>query len=316
MKLHNLRDFIAVARAGSIHQAARELQLSQPALTKSIRQLEKELGTPLFDRTAKGAALNQMGRRFLLRAETAANELSRGRDELTQLMGARGGRVAFAVSGTPSLLFLAGALKAFRQRYPLAQVRIVEGLLPVMLPELRDSRIDFVMAPRPARSLGKEYAVTPVFSHKRAVVGGVHHPLRRARSLADLVDAEWILTAAAGPRAIEFDEVFSLRGLRVPAARVQCESLMALVSLLANTELLALLPEDWIRTPLTARVLTKFPIDDEIDGPDICMIRREGLPLTPAAEAFSDALLREAEYLRPRPSAARSRPERGTRAKS
>ena len=69
MKLHNLRDFIAVARTGGVRAAARELGLSQPALSKSIRQLEQELGMPLFDRTARGATLNSFGRSFLIRAQ-------------------------------------------------------------------------------------------------------------------------------------------------------------------------------------------------------------------------------------------------------
>lgn len=296
MKLHNLRDFIAVAKAGSIHQAARDLGLSQPAVTKSIRQLEKVLGTPLFERSARGVALNAMGRKFLMRAEVAANELSRGRDELAQSMNGQGGQVALAVSGTPSLLFLPYALKTFRRRYPLAQVRIIEGLLPVMLPELREGKLDFVIAPKPVKALGKEFAIKSVFRHRRVVVGRRNHPLQDATSLSDLLDAEWVSTGAAGPRKVELDDVFRSRGLRVPKADVQCESPFALISLIANTDLLALLPEQWVQAPVTAQFLTKLPIDESINCPDLCMIRREGLPLTPAAETFSDALLREAEH--------------------
>ncbi|AZG06928.1 LysR family transcriptional regulator [Pigmentiphaga sp. H8] len=297
MKFNQLRDFVAVARAGSIHQAARDLGLSQPALTKSVRQLEKELGTPLFQRTAQGAVLNEMGRRFLRRAEVAANELSRGQDEVSQLLGSQGGRVALALSATPSLLFLPNALKVFRRSYPHAEVRIVEGLLPVMLPELRDSQLDFVLAPEPAKSLGSEFAVSPMFGHRRAVVCRKGHPLGGARSLAELVDADWVLTGAAGPRSSELDDVFRSRELPVPRADIQCESLMALVSLLANTDLIALLPEPWLVANVTAELLMKLDLDDEIGAPAICLIQRKDLPLTPAAEAFSNALHREAEYL-------------------
>ncbi|WP_296556685.1 LysR substrate-binding domain-containing protein [Pigmentiphaga sp.] len=302
MKFNQLRDFVAVARAGSIHQAARDLGLSQPALTKSVRQLEKELGTPLFQRTAQGAVLNEMGRRFLRRAEVAANELSRGQDEVAQLLGGQGGRVALALSATPSLLFLPNALKVFRQSHPLAEVRIVEGLLPVMLPALRDSQLDFVLAPEPAKSLGGEFAVSPMFAHQRAVVCRKGHPLSDVRSLAGLVEADWVLTAAAGPRSSELDDVFRSRELPVPRANVQCESLMALVSLLANTDLIALLPEPWLMANVTAGLLTKLDLDDEIGAPAICLIQRKNLPLTPVAEAFSNALHREAEYLRSRVS--------------
>lgn len=164
MKLNQLRDFLAVAESGSIHQAARTLNVSQPALTKSIRQLEKDLGAPLFERSTKGAVLNPLGYTFLARVRLVANELERARDEVGQLLGRGGGRVSLATSGTPSMLFLPSALKQFRRRFPDAQIRIVDGLLPVMLPELRDGQIDFAMAPKPAQSLGKGYLVTPNLS--------------------------------------------------------------------------------------------------------------------------------------------------------
>jgi DNA-binding transcriptional LysR family regulator len=296
MKLNQLRDFLAVAESGSIHQAARTLNVSQPALTKSIRQLEKDLGAPLFERSTKGAVLNPLGYTFLARVRLVANELERARDEVGQLLGRGGGRVSLATSGTPSMLFLPSALKQFRRRFPDAQIRIVDGLLPVMLPELRDGQIDFAMAPKPAQSLGKGYLVTPIYANKRAVVGRRLHPLRHARSLAQLVDAHWILTGAAGARDTEFEALFRSHRLPIPRADVLCESLIALVSLLAESDLLALLPEQWVKSPLTSKLLERIPVREEIDAPDICLIRREGLPLTPAAEAFSDALLREAGY--------------------
>lgn len=305
MKLHQLRDFIEVARSGSIHQAARNLKLSQPALTKSIRQLEKDLGTPLFDRTARGAVLNSIGIAFLAHAELAANELSRGKDEIVQLLGDQGGKVAVALSGTPSMLFLPGALKTFRRRFPLANVRIVEGILPVMLPGLRDGSLDFAMAPRPGISLGKEFSVTPVFTNRRVVVGRYHHPLRNARSLADLQEAEWVSIGAAGPHAEAFEAPFRAGGLQPPRANIRCESLIALVGLLANTDMLAFLPEQWTESSVTSKILCKLPVNEEIPAPDICLIRREGLPLTPAAELLSDALIREAGYLQPKEAPAR-----------
>ncbi len=298
MKLHQLRDFIAVARSGSIHQAARDLNAAQPALTKSIRQLEKMLGTPLFERTARGTVLNAFGKRFLARAELATNELNRGKDELEQLLDGKGGHVAMALSGTPSMLFLSNALKTFRRRYPEAQVRIVDGQFPLMLPGLRDGTLDFAMGPFPSQSLSKEFNIEPVFTGTQTVVGRRNHPLCGASSLADLVGAEWILTGAAGPRATEFEQQFRNNGLPIPRADVKCESLLALVSLLSSSDLLAFLPEQWAGSPLTSHALSEIRVRENISAPRICMIRREGLPLTPAAEAFANALIREAGQLR------------------
>ena len=296
MKFHNLRDFIAVARMGGVRPAARDLGLSQPSLTKSIRQLERELGMPLFDRTAKGAVLNAFGHSFLVRAQLAANELKRGEDELHQMAGSSGGSVAAAVSGLPCLQLLPGALRVFRRRYPQARVRIVEGVYAVMLSELRTNALDFALAPQPTRPLGGEFVVESLFQDRCVVVGRKGHPLRGAKSLAELLDAEWVVTGEAGPQSIEFDAAFENNGLRVPQANLQCESLIALLSIIANSDLLVFLPQKWLGNRVTDGLLAEIPVREHIDTPAICLIRREGLPLTPAAEALVNALTLEAQH--------------------
>lgn len=296
MKFHNLQGFITVARMGGVRPAARELGLSQPALTKSIRLLERELGMPLFDRTARGAVLNAFGRSFLVRAQHAANELKRGEDELHQMAGGAGGNVALAISGLPCLQLLPGALRVFRRRFPQATVRIVEGVYAVMLPELRANALDFALVPQPTRPLGSEFVVEPLFQDRCVVVGRKGHPLRGAKSLAELLDAEWVVTGEAGPQSIEFDAAFLSNGLRVPQANYQCESLIALLSIISNSDLLVFLPQKWLGNRVTEGLLEAIPVREHIDTPAICLIRREGLPLTPAAEALVNALTLEAQH--------------------
>jgi DNA-binding transcriptional LysR family regulator len=295
MKLHHLRDFVAVARTGGLRQAARSLGLTQPALSKSIRQLESELGTPLFERSARGSQLNAFGRAFLARAERIESELVRGRDELAQMRGSTAGRVAFAASGTPSLLFVPRALRAFHKRFPDADVRIVEGSFGFMYSGLTDGTLDFAIVPLPTRPLGPEFAVETLFHACRDVVGRKHHPHAHARSLADLRDAEWIVTGVTGPRTAEFDQPFTAHGYEVPPRTVQCESLIAVLSLVANGDHLVFLPEQWAESAIISQIAARIPVRERIPGPPICLIRRQGLPLTPAADALAAALAHEAE---------------------
>src|SRR5271169_5360032 len=103
MKLNQLRDLAAVAERGSLRAAARELGIAQPALTRSIRELEHELGIILFERRARfrGVVLTSMGEVFLHRALAAVNELRRGQEELEQMKGAATGNVAIGMSTVP-----------------------------------------------------------------------------------------------------------------------------------------------------------------------------------------------------------------------
>lgn len=296
MKLHYLRDFIAVARSGGIRPAARELKLTQPALSKSIQLLEDELGTPLFERSARGSALNAYGQAFLVRAEAVANELSRGREELQQMRGSMSGTVSVAVSSVVSLVFLPAVLKTFRERFPQAEVRVLEGTYPVIVSGLRDGSLDFAIGPLTAPPLADEFNVEELFQNYRCVVGKHNHPLLRARSLAALVDAHWVVTGAVGPRGQEFEEIFRSHGLRVPKNPTRCEALIALLPLLAGSDALAFLPYQWADSDVTSPVLSEIEIREVIPGPSTCLIRRNGLPLTPAADALQTIFRREATY--------------------
>src|SRR5258705_11931080 len=99
MRLSQIRDFLAVVESGGIRAAARELGVSQPAITRSVRRLEAELHTRLLQRTPTGVVPTQAGRAFLARARAAQAELRKAEGEADQL-GEKGGSVAFGVSPT------------------------------------------------------------------------------------------------------------------------------------------------------------------------------------------------------------------------
>ena len=99
MKFNQLRDVVAIAERGSLRAAARHLALAQPALTRSVHELERELGVPLFERRARGMILTPMGEAFVRRASAVLSEVRRARDEVEQLHGGTRGtrrRRAFA----------------------------------------------------------------------------------------------------------------------------------------------------------------------------------------------------------------------------
>lgn len=300
MKLHHLRDFIAVAETGGIRSAARELGLTQPSLTKSIQQLEEELETPLFERSARGAALTAYGQAFLVRARAAAHELTKGREELRQMRGSKGGTVSVAVSSVASLIFLPSALAAFRRKYPDADVRVLEGTYPIMLPALRDGSVDFCVGPFSSPPQADEFVIEELFANHRCVAGRVGHPLGHATTLAELAHAPWIVTGVIGPHGREFDEIFHGQNLPAPKARTRCESMIALLSLLAGSDALTFLPYQWTSAPVTRTLLAEIKLTETIPGPSTCLIRRSGLPLTPAADALATIFRREATYYRNR----------------
>ena len=267
MKLHNLRDFVAVAKCGGIRAAARELNLSQPALSKSIAQLEDQLGTPLFDRSAQGSALNGFGQRFLTRAEAAMQELVRGIDEIGQMRGCLGGRVAFAASSVVALSFLADALSRFRRSFPNARVDVLEGTHSVMLRGLLERRLDFAVGPVSTMQLPEGLTVEQLFWSTRCVVGRRGHPLQAAGSLKGLASAEWLTTGALGSPDDGLQDVFERHKLEPPQSLTRCESLIALIALLSETDALAIMPRQWTESPVLDAILVEIRVREHIDAP-------------------------------------------------
>lgn len=118
MKLNHIRDVIAVAERGSLRSAARHLGIAQPAITRSIRELEHELDATLFVRHVNGVALTPMGEAFLRRATAIQLELERTKDEIQQLMGVKTGIVAVGLSTAAHIALLPRVLKPFGKSVP------------------------------------------------------------------------------------------------------------------------------------------------------------------------------------------------------
>ncbi|QWC91285.1 LysR substrate-binding domain-containing protein [Cupriavidus metallidurans] len=296
MKLHHLRDFVAIAETRSIRGASRCLGLTQPALTRSLRELEAELGTPLLERHARGVVPTPIGEAFLRRAHAAMEEIRRAEEEVAQLRGRQTGTVAMGLSGGTWLGLVPEVFPVFRKSHPGVRLHMVEGFFPALEARLADGTLDFYIGPRPERIDADRYRVDLLFGNHRLVACRAGHPRRKARRLAELIDAEWILTGALEPLEREFSEVFAGYGLVPPVSMVQTDSMIGVAALLSMTDALALLPRQWIDSPLFAGVLEVIPIAERIGSADIVRIARAGLPLTPAASHLATLFERAAGH--------------------
>jgi DNA-binding transcriptional LysR family regulator len=312
MKLHQLRDVLTVAEKGSLRAAARHLGVTQPGLTRSIRELERELGVPLFERQARGTVLTPMGRLFARRAGVAASELRRAREEIEQWSGGVGGGVTVCLTSVPLLALLPSALPAFIARYTKVQLSIIESAYLAVESRLRDGSVDFYAGVAPEKAPGTDLVVEELFTNERVVLARHGHPLSGARSLAQLVDAGWVTTSITDQAEAELGELFRMHGLKVPrlVARVEGGALGLLMAVLANSDLIAILPKQWTEFSPTREALQKIDVREDIPAPPITLIRRAALPLTPAAEYLCDMLRRASGQYLAAHRAAKRRPRR------
>lgn len=301
MKLTHIRNIVAIAQRGSLRAAARHLGLAQPAMTRSMRELESELGANLFERNVTGVTLTPIGSVFVRRAQAIWQELIRAQDEVAQMTGRSTGRVAIGLSTAPHVAFLPRVLTPFLARYPDVRLEVIEGLFPTLESALRDGQIDFYVGPRAEDLVSREFVMETLCSNERIVLARKGHPLANARSLADLVGERWVTTSLTVDYDAELRPVFDAHDLPCPKIALQAHSALTMISAVAATDMLALMPQQWLGVLPHMPFVAQIAVKERMRAPSLRIIQRAALPLAPAAQHLSDlfrrAALNQQDYL-------------------
>jgi DNA-binding transcriptional LysR family regulator len=298
LRLTQIRDFVAVVESGGIRAAARKLGVSQPAITKSVRSLESELHVRLIQRTPRGIVPTSSGRTFFARARVAHVELLKAEEEATHADGGGGaGSVAFGVGPAAAFMIVPEAVSRFRDEFPKARIRIVEGFPQQLLPLVRDETLDFTIGPRPSGKLDPALAFRPLFRHDFVVVARKGHPLRNARSLAQLAGADWINFVPPGAPGGPLERAFSSAGMPPPQQAIQCDSYHSALGLLAKTDTLGIMSRRMLTDSFARDFLQEIAVAEPMPSYTAGMFMRADPPLTSLAAAMAKAMTAAARAL-------------------
>lgn len=284
MRLPTLQALVFIEELGSIRAAAGAMNLTQPALTAAIQQLEDELQAPLLVRSRQGVTFTNFGQAFLKHAKLIVTQSRRAQDEIAQLRGHWEGTVRMAVSPAISLGLLPQAMKQFTLQHPNVKVHCRDGLYPGITPALRDGTLDFALTPVHRVSLENDLVAEPLYASQVVIVCSAGNPHARATQLKQLQDCDWVLsTPSRGPGAV-IEDAFRKAGLGAPRVKMLCESFLALPAVVAASEhWITTMPRILYENCAMQDQLCVVPIKDELPKPLICTVRRHDLPLTPAA---------------------------------
>ena len=282
--------FRAVARAGSISAAARELGWTQPAVSQHVRALERAAGCTLLLRGAGGVELTEPGRMLLARADALAVQLHMAEEELADLTALRRGRVRLAAYPSAAATLVPRAVAGLRTRHPDVDVELTEAEPPEALALLAAGDVDLALVfgyedAAPVEGPGLRWhslADEPV-----ALVVGADHPMSRRKRIAlrDLADEEWIV-GCARCRAHTF--LLCAEAGFVPRVRHVSDDYVVVQNLVAVGLGVTLLPQsalDAYRHPdVTVRAHASFGTRT------FGVVHREGAETVPATKAMIAAL--------------------------
>lgn len=297
MKLQHVEVIVAIADAGSLRGAAEKLGKSQPALTKIVRQVEEDLGGAVFQRSSRGVFVTPLGERILSRCRSINSEITRLNDEVDQLRGDQTGELHVCLSPLAAIKIIPRALETFHKSHPGVRVHLSSGLFPNALKPLREGKIDILIGPAPVVGTPRDVAVEKLLETKVVAITGANSRHRHANSLAQLVDAPWIMIGSPqGPGDI-FREVFLDAGLTPPTAAFTSESYFGALALVQYLDAVCTFPVRLLDEMQKSWDLVQLDLDRAFPVLKISAMTRTATPLTPAGDALLNCIRRRAATL-------------------
>jgi DNA-binding transcriptional LysR family regulator len=292
MKDHQLRALVQVAECSSIRAAARAMNLSQSALTKSLRELEEDVGAPLLNRSYKGIEFTPAGTVLLTRARLALSILDKAAEEIRSLRGGAHARVVLAVTPMAGALVLPRVLREYEQLQPDADVHLTEGLLSQVLPDLIEGRLDFAIAVADPADLPYEVVFEPLGPAEPVLAGRVGHPLGAATRWSELEGAHWILNLSQGGLGQSLLTWMRRQGMPAPRHIVRCSSTMLMLELMQRTDYLGIGPARLFEDAFVGHGIQCIAVVPLPPPMSYGLLRLRTVPLSSAAKPMVRLLMR------------------------
>lgn len=294
LDLRLLGYFFRTAQTGNITRAAAELNVAQPTLSKALKLLEDQVGTPLLERHAHGITLTPIGARL---AEHAAVVVAQVRDaaaEMAQLQTGQGGNVHIGAGPSWVRRMLPEAITRVVAQRPSLMVEVHTGFDESLLGMLAKGALDFVVAERPLGGESGNLEFHFLTSDDLIVVGRASHPLagRDRVPAIDALSSAWALPPRDTLARRKLDGRAISLGHTPPQANVVSTSLSFLLTHAGQADTLIYTTRSHLLTPEGGNLV-------EIDVPELVTNRQAGLIfrspglLTPAARVIADALIEE-----------------------
>ena len=288
IKLHDLRILMSVVERGSMAKAAESLATSQPAISRSIADLEFSLGVRLLDRGPRGVAPTPYGRALIRRGIAIFDELKQGLQDIEFLADPTAGEVRIAAPVGWGAGFVATVIDRLARRYPriVCHLTICDTTAPV----LEQRAVDLVVT--------RPFAIPPpedhfqgelLFTESTFVIAGNTNPWARRRriKLADLINEPWTLPPPDDQAHTLLTDVFRAMGLELPRPAMVTATSVARLALVAKGHFLAMASESILRFGGWERSIKVLPIDLAAPGP-VGIVTLKNRTLTPAAQLFID----------------------------
>src|SRR5262245_6726707 len=293
LKLHDLDILMTVVQAGSMNKAAALLNTTQPAVSRSIGELERSIGVCLLDRSPQGVEPTEYGRALLAGGAAVFDDLRQALKHIEFLADPAAGEVRIGCSPLLAATFVSAVIDQVARRHPRIEFQLVSAPVETVHRELIERNLDLLITRRVGPVTDERLIFESLFDDELMVVAGARHPRARhprARqrqiALAELADERWVLPPADYLLGSAIVDAFRASGSDYPRATVGTVSPEVRMSLVATGRFLTIFPASALRFPIKGPALKVLPVKLPIASVPNGIVTLKNRTLSPVARLF------------------------------
>lgn len=292
LKLKHLQLLVALDQFRHLGRASEFLSLTQPAVSKTLAEIERLFDLPLFVRSTRGTEPTDYGQAVVRFARSVLADFERTRDEIAAVGSGAAGRVRVGAMVVAIPVLLARAVDLLKARSAQTTVLVEEGDLVRLLPRLRLGELDLLVARLEPGYAAPDLETEALYDEPMCIVARPQHGLVQQRKLgwADLTEQAWVMPPPWASSRIKLNQLFYKHQLNPPVDVIETASFLVTLSCLRERGAIGF----WARSVAAhyqrEGLVTVLPIKVPIELPPVGLISLRGRLRTPAGEQMIDCL--------------------------
>lgn len=268
LRLRNLQMLLSLSQTGNMSQSAEALHTTQPALSKWLKELEEDVGLPLFERHARGLRPTPYGTALIEHARRIEAHLETARDDLQLMREGGSGLVTIGFAGASSVDTVPMAVLRIVEALPKAHVRLLENKIEHLMESLAAGEMDVVVGPSEMSSLNPLVRSETLYAEPIHLVARVGHPILELETItwADVLRYPWALWAKGTPVRRAFDKVLMEVGLAPPPNHIESNSATLTTTLLLHSDMIGVTSQRPALRYSRLKLLSLIPLNLGVSG--------------------------------------------------
>ncbi|MCQ9329500.1 LysR family transcriptional regulator [Pelistega suis] len=243
IRLRHLEIFIDLAKSGNISVTAETLNMTQPGISRWLKELEDDIGLPLFERHTRGLRLTSHGQTLLQHAEVIMNQLNITKDDLSSRKNEGSGVVNIGLTGAVTANFAPKSVVKLLEMSPNIQLSLLEGTMDMLVANLLSGSLDIVLGRSPQQLLDNDIEHEVLYTEPIRFVVNPQHPLLQAATVkwSEMYRYPWLIWPKNTPLRQDLEKALMHDKKHLPSKYIESNSLNLNIQLLSMQDFICVL---------------------------------------------------------------------------